>query len=659
MFESIKQNKSAGITIDFIKEPCVENVEAISIPSICKQEISSENDSYNFKIQHRSINEYKLYECFLHYKSSVISHYIPIYYDRENYYIFGKEKNGNSVEIIFSDFIGKDIDINNCYIIYKGNKYYAKDEKMFTTRRHLNLVNININDLIIPKDLEGNFIDVKLLKDKSYLICISVSNNNQKTIAIYSNIPTIEKKAMDVKTIIKELSDSVLKVKQILNYNNQILFKDFKDNIIKNNNTILKYMEEYQKSDILLKKVAPYFEFFRPELNKDELDAFNIYSDFIISFPKLYQVKTIKNLQNFFIWKQYYYSQKVIENFKKTIPSNLNDDIKIKLKYSACRCLKFMLLNGFGEGHENLFYFHDANNKNQIYNDALSFNKKFIESLKESSELFLFFLELNSGSSINLLTGILTARFSMLNLDQIKKHLNSSIPKYVIRINCSTGFNGITFNETRISCINEIDILGKFQSDEELMNDEDYFFNKRYILSNLMGHENFGHIKTSMNFFSFKNDFYLINKTNNYDNFDDEPLSPKEYYNISIFLKENANKNEKKENLLEITEVFFENGKAIEKGESGTAFNFFLTRGNMKYMNLLKNRKVDFTKIFENPKLLAEDDLTNYLNILKELSEDVELIQGDDIHISSGKCQIIHKHKNIISKDPTFAKVSI
>ena len=74
---------------------------------------------------------------------------------------------------------------------------------------------------------------------------------------------------MDAKTIIKELSYSVLKVRQLLNYNSQISFKDFKENIIKNKNIISEYIEEYQKSDILLKKVAPYFEFLRPELNKD------------------------------------------------------------------------------------------------------------------------------------------------------------------------------------------------------------------------------------------------------------------------------------------------------------------------------------------------------------------------------------------------------
>lgn len=42
-----------------------------------------------------------------------------------------------------------------------------------------------------------------------------------------------------------------------------------------------------------------------------------------------------------------------------------------------------MLLNGYGEGYENLFFFDDfVNNKNQIYNDALSFNKKIHRKFK-------------------------------------------------------------------------------------------------------------------------------------------------------------------------------------------------------------------------------------------------------------------------------------
>ena len=161
---------------------------------------------------------------------------------------------------------------------------------------------------------------------------------------------------------------------------------------------------------------------------------------------------------------------------------------------------------------------------------------------------------------------------AILSLEQIKNHLYLSIPNYIIRINCSTNFNAITFNETRISCINEINILGKFQNDEELMNDEDFLFNKRYILSNLMEHEDFVYLNTSMNFYSFKRDNYFRKKNINYNDIYDEPLTPKEYYNIMIDPEEN---NKKKKNIENLFVIFIENGKRIEKGDSGTAFNVF------------------------------------------------------------------------------------
>lgn len=168
----------------------------------------------------------------------------------------------------------------------------------------------------------------------------------------------------------------------------------------------------------------------------------------------------------------------------------------------------------------------------------------------------------------------------------------------------------------------------------------------------------FGHVKFSMNFFSFKQDNSLEDNTSINDTYE-EPLSPKEYYNINIDTEKNDNKNGNTENLIEISEIFIENGKQIEKGESGTAFNVFLTRGNIEYMNLLKNRKVDFTNIFNNPQLLAEDDLTNYLKALKECSKDMDSFKDDNVHVSNGKYQIMHRNKLIISKDPTIAKFSI
>ena len=157
---------------------------------------------------------------------------------------------------------------------------------------------------------------------------------------------------------------------------------------------------------------------------------------------------------------------------------------------------------------------------------------------------------------------------------------------------------------------------------------------------------------------SNKRDKYIYDNSNILDILGDS-LSPKEYFTIKIFPEENNNKTGNVEYLFEITDVFIKNGKQIEIGGLGTAFYIFLTRGNIKYMNLLKSRKVDFTKIFRNPQLLADYDLINFLNILKECSKDMDLIQEVNIVFSKGKYQVIHRNTFIVSKDPAFAKFSI
>ena len=40
-----------------------------------------------------------------------------------------------------------------------------------------------------------------------------------------------------------------------------------------------------------------------------------------------------------------------------------------------------------------------------------------------------------------------------------------------------------------------------------------------------------------------------------------------------------------------------------------------LTRGNNKLINLLRRVNVEFTDIFKSPELLAENDLTEYINL--------------------------------------------
>ena len=98
-----------------------------------------------------------------------------------------------------------------------------------------------------------------------------------------------------------------------------------------------------------------------------------------------------------------------------SIPTNVKPSDRVKLKYSACRCLRTLLNSGDGRNNLNLFEFRDFTEEGTIYYEANDFNEKFINFLTEKSEIFLFFLQINSGSGINLLTNEFMSRISMLN----------------------------------------------------------------------------------------------------------------------------------------------------------------------------------------------------------------------------------------------------
>lgn len=224
-----------------------------------------------------------------------------------------------------------------------------------------------------------------------------------------------------------------------------------------------------------------------------------------------------------------------------------------------------------------------------------------MKSLKEKSEIFLFFLQNNSGSGINLFTGKNTARLSMLDENDIKSHLESTIPKYGITMNYVGCFNACTVNEVRITCINISSALCLSLNTEITLKDDEWF-NKRYVLANLLQHEDFGHIKFSINFYSFYD--HNVERDNVLD-----PTSPTEYYDTKI-----------KEGLIEITKKIEDNGKITIIGESGIALSSFLTRGNLNLMLLLKTDGINFVELFKNPSLMAAEDLSEFIDKLKRLN---------------------------------------
>lgn len=613
---------------------------------ILDQKISiTEKSEYKLTLKDKSLYENKVYECFLDYGAEKIPYYIKINYDQVNHYFFGRKKNSMSFEFIFGDFVNDEIDNNRCYIEYNGKKYYSYDDKNFLKLRCLNLVNVDLNLVKFPLSYENKVVTTNYFDEKSFFIFVSVAEQIPKIFGIFRNKPFEEKqKMLDANDVIKLLEETLNEVRRILNYNKDKNFNEYIDGI-KMEELPKTYIKEIQGSVHLEEKIMPFFNFYRPNLTEKELDAFDTYSEFMIAFPSFLNMnRTSKKIIPFRFYKQYYYSKKAIENFMETIPSYVDKEQRILLKYSACRCLRSILSHGFGKNNDNLFYFCDISKSGNIYYDANKFNEIFINELNENSEMFLFLLEINSGSSINKLTQDLTSRISMLTLNQIKSHLRDSLPNYIIRLNLMVDFYGLTLNEVRHTIISEMNLFQSFLDEEELKGYDDDNCNRRLILANLLEHERFGHVNNSMNFFSFQRDTKEILK-DLYDS-EDEPLSPRQYYHIE---------KEKKEKLIEIVQTSNYFGKEIKKGESGVAFNIFLTRGDVRNFNILRNDNADFSKIFQDPKLFASKDLTILNNLLKASVSDDEFGEFK-LRKESEKYEIIRQRYFAPDNRPTIAK---
>ena len=561
-----------------------------------KKEIQSNLEELTFELIDFSINEYKIYECKFFYESNEKSHSISVYYNRVNYYLCGKGE--YSIEIIFCDFIYKQIDAKNCYIEYKKKKYEPKENFELSTRKRINLLGIDITDLKLPKSLEGKEIQIVPGFNKNLLITISVSNA-PKIIGIYQNLSFIEPKIVIKKELLQELKIIIENASKPLNFKMEKEYLQYLNEIDMKNLT--QYEKAIKDSYKYEKKLVDYFNFYKEKLNELEIELYNLYSEFMILFPDFDMVERDSDeikLENY--KQQYYFSKLAILNFCSKIPEYVSQSDKAKLKYAACRSLRALLYNGKGLYVSDLFNFIDFNVKETIYYEANNFNKKFVKLLKEKSEIFLFLLQINSGSGINLLTKKNTARLSMLNENDVKTHLESTIPKYGIKMNYVGCFNACTFSEVRITCINESSALNLSLGKEITLMD-DPVYNKRYVLANLLQHEDFGHIKFSINFDSFYD--HYAQRENKLD-----PRSSTEYYDTNF-----------KEGLIEIEKIITKNGKDIAIDESGIALSSFLTRRDLNLMILLKSDSINFSELFRNPSLLVAEDLSEFINKLKSL----------------------------------------
>ena len=577
-----------------------------------KKEILKDMQELAFDLVDLSINEYKIYECILTFYPDINKHSITIYYNRLNYFLCGK--GSHSVEIIFCDFIYKEIKSSNCYIEYNGKKYTPKEDFELSTRKRINFVGINIQDLKLPKTIDNTLLEINPESNKNLLINISVANES-KIIGMFTNSPFNDPKITITKEFLDELKNKIERASKPLNYSIEKNYFDYLDGI--DQNEIKDYENEILCSYEFEKKLGNYFTFYKEKLNDLEIELYDLYCEFMLLFPDFYGYERIKGKINYKMYiAQYFHSKSAILNFCSTIPKNLEKHQKIQLKYAACRCLKTLLLNGYGSSLSSLFYFIDYTIEGTIYNDANKFNSQFVDALNEKSEIFLFFLQINSGSDIDILTNKVTARLSMLSENDIKFHLKSTIPKYGIRMNGNSFFNACTINEVRITCICENVVFHQFLGNN-LKIEIDTNYNKRYILAHLLQQEDFGHIKFSINFYSLYDKH--IERTTDLD-----PLNPTHYYKVKT-----------KEGRAEIIKEEKHNGSIKLVGESGLALLSFLTRGNKSLILLLQRIHVpiNFKELFEKPALLASEDLTEFISELTKLNSEPTPEESNNLRI--------------------------
>jgi len=146
-------------------------------------------------------------------------------------------------------------------------------------------------------------------------------------------------------------------VQNVLNYSRDKTYKQYINEIDKDNLSSI-YVTELRNSIALVEELYHFFDIYRPNLTEEEFRALEAYSEFIITFPNFQSRKRNDEIiASFHFYKQHYYSHKVIENFMKTIPSTLNKTERAYLKYSACCCLRTLLLNDIAISEESLFFF--------------------------------------------------------------------------------------------------------------------------------------------------------------------------------------------------------------------------------------------------------------------------------------------------------------
>ena len=592
---NINQKKKTLIVFEFINSNLINNA---------LEKIIVENYEININITQKTIYQiifddsfkfYKIFPCIFVFQKFRKIFSITIYKGRMNYfYCEGNKINKYSIEIIFSDFI-KGID-NNLFIFYNKKKYFPKEDTNLKTRKRINFINIDLNYLSLVEDSSLNIKKVNYQNNSLQIVI-----NQGKIIGIFDNIP--------YKDPILNKEKLLIDLEKIIENSNKTL--DFQFSL--NEEEFINKMEKISEEERIN---------YKRKLNNFKLEK-ESYINFFIEDPDDIDLKILDLISEYYlltiginiVWntyiQQYYYSKKCIHKFLEQLNS-CSPIIKIRLKLTAIITLYTLIENNYGRLIDrNIFYLIHFHDLNSIYGNSKKNCQEFIDLLDEFSEIFPFFLQINSNKSVNYIESDksqFSSKLSMLTLEEVKYHLYESLPNYGIRLNLRCNFFALTILETRITVFSEIKLFDFFLSDEELtINNSN--FDKRFRLSNLLKHENMCHIKISMN---------------NYESIPSNNSSPHKYYNFYKEKYECLFTYDKKKNI-----------KALELDYS---FEYFITKGNIQLIKVLKYPRGNFKDLYLNsPYLMTESNLSNFCEELQKKYNDNDMEHLKNIYFDKNK----------------------
>ena len=556
------------------------------------------------------INIFIIEDVIFKFKHNEITHQITIYKNINNHFLIEGDKiHNNSLQFIFQ----KEKELTNelCFIEYKNKKYFPKNNfPKVKNRKLISFVNIDMNNIKFENE------DI-LYKNGNFLFNIILNDDKQREIiAQYEFIKKYNEKENEYNK-----KEAINKIKTLFNNIKQNFFDD---NDLKDRILFLKKTEFFFEKDKMVnfnKNIRKrgyeiYKEIYKNYLNKyisnldeDDIILYNLISELLLICINQ------SNLRLPIFFRQYFNAKMKFNNFINTIPNYINDSIKAKLKLTVSKTI-FNYIN-ITNDLDYEFNYIDIEKEDSIYYDARKKCIDFINCLNEDSELFFLFLSLNSGISKNYLlkSNYESVKISMISYEVIKNLLFSCILSYSIRGKLKNFPKSITDLNTRITIFNEEQMFSSVKENEEIeyftnkqysliekkdnnnsieniKSENDPFYLRRFILTNIMKKEIF--IKKKMRLFDSE-----LNKYNS---------TPILFYDKRI----------KKFLFLKINDIY----QCEYKKEEGYSFEYFISRGNNKIIFFIKSPYGNCKDLFDKSSFKSKNEIDEFYKIIIERIEE-------------------------------------